>query len=147
MTLMRREGPESLVLVAGQRLWKLPPALANCQSVLVWPWTRTSAADRAPIVVESDFLLWTLNDLLRTSALLVQPLASSADAEARSQPSLLEHVLNGYRHMQYTKFRHFCTGLSPLTAFFAISCLLARCDGDVDDLRSRSIAVRRACKL
>lgn len=31
-------GPASLVLVAGQRLWRLPGQLSRCSHALVWPW-------------------------------------------------------------------------------------------------------------
>ena len=36
--LALRSGPPSVVLVAGQRLWRLPPQLAACSHALLWPW-------------------------------------------------------------------------------------------------------------
>jgi hypothetical protein len=36
-TAMRR-GPVSVVLVCGQRLWRLPPQLQHCSHALLWPW-------------------------------------------------------------------------------------------------------------
>ena len=36
--LALRAGPPSVVLVAGQRLWRLPPQLASCTHALLWPW-------------------------------------------------------------------------------------------------------------
>ena len=36
--LALRAGPPSVVLVAGQRLWRLPPQLAACTHALLWPW-------------------------------------------------------------------------------------------------------------
>lgn len=59
-----------MVLVAGQRFWRLPAQLDSCTHALVWRWS----AHGAPLMVEADSLLWTLNELLRDSALLIQPL-------------------------------------------------------------------------
>lgn len=36
--LALRAGPPSVVLVAGQCLWRLPPQLAACSHALLWPW-------------------------------------------------------------------------------------------------------------
>lgn len=36
--LAARAGPPGVVLVAGQRLWRLPPQLAACSHALLWPW-------------------------------------------------------------------------------------------------------------
>ena len=33
-----RAGPLSVVLVCGQRLWRLPPQLLGCTHCLIWPW-------------------------------------------------------------------------------------------------------------
>ena len=33
-----RAGPLSVVLVCGQRLWRLPPQLLSCTHCLIWPW-------------------------------------------------------------------------------------------------------------
>ena len=33
-----RSGPASLVLVAGQQLWRLPQPLATASHAFVWPW-------------------------------------------------------------------------------------------------------------
>ena len=35
-------GPQSVVLVCGQRLWHLPPQLQAASHVLVWPWDMDS---------------------------------------------------------------------------------------------------------
>ena len=35
-------GPVSVVLVCGQRLWRLPPQLAACSHALLWPWNAES---------------------------------------------------------------------------------------------------------
>lgn len=58
------------MLVAGQRFWRLPPQLDSCTHALVWRWSSYGA----PLTVEADSLLWSLNELLRDSALLIQPL-------------------------------------------------------------------------
>ncbi len=64
-------GPISLVLVKGQRLWRLPPFLQDCQGATVWLWS--GASKGSPVTAEADHLLWTLNVHLSSSALIVQP--------------------------------------------------------------------------
>ena len=64
-------GPLSLVLVKGQRLWRLPPFLQDRPGATVWLWS--GAGKGGPVAVEADHLLWTLNVHLSSSALIVQP--------------------------------------------------------------------------
>ena len=64
-------GPVSLVLVKGQRLWRLPPFIQDCRGATVWLWS--GAGKGSPVAVEADHLLWTLNVHLSSSALIVQP--------------------------------------------------------------------------
>ena len=35
-------GPPSIMLVCGQRIWRLPPQLAGCTHALLWPWDQTA---------------------------------------------------------------------------------------------------------
>uniref|UniRef100_A0A383VSL6 FAM91 C-terminal domain-containing protein n=1 Tax=Tetradesmus obliquus TaxID=3088 RepID=A0A383VSL6_TETOB len=68
-------GPLSLVLVAGQRVWRLPGQLEGCTHALLWGWA--AAADgwaASPLLVEGSSLLCSLNELLARTAVLVQPL-------------------------------------------------------------------------
>ena len=37
-----RAGPLSVVLVCGQRLWRLPPQLRDASHALLWPWNMDS---------------------------------------------------------------------------------------------------------
>ena len=64
-------GPLSLVLVKGQRLWRLPPFLQACAGATVWLWS--GAGKGGPVHVDGDHLLWSLNAHLSSSALLIQP--------------------------------------------------------------------------
>ena len=64
-------GPISLMLVKGQRLWRLPPFLQDCHCATVWLWS--GAGKGSPVTAEADHLLWTLNVHLSSSALIVQP--------------------------------------------------------------------------
>ncbi len=69
------QGPLTVVLVCGQRLWRLPPHLASCTHVLVWPWDLESVrAQTSPVMLESAFLLFSLNEYLSRTAVMVQPL-------------------------------------------------------------------------
>lgn len=69
------EGPLTVVLVCGQRLWRLPPQLASCTHVLVWPWDLEAVrAQSSPVMLDSAFLLFTLNEYLSRTAIMVQPL-------------------------------------------------------------------------
>ena len=49
---------------------------------MVWRW----GVSGAPLTVEADSLLWTLNELLRDSAILIQPLCLP-DAAVRYPPA------------------------------------------------------------
>ena len=64
-------GPVSLVLVKGQRMWRLPPFLQDCAGATVWLWS--GAGKGGPVHVDGDHLLWSLNAHLSSSALLIQP--------------------------------------------------------------------------
>ena len=69
------QGPLTVVLVCGQRLWRLPPHLASCTHCLVWPWDLESVrAQSSPVMLESAFLLFSLNEYLSRTAVMVQPL-------------------------------------------------------------------------
>ena len=69
------QGPLTVVLVCGQRLWRLPPQLASCSHALVWPWDLESVrAQSSPVMLESAFLLFSLNEYLSRTAIMVQPL-------------------------------------------------------------------------
>lgn len=41
-------GPLSVVLVCGQRIWRLPPQLAGCTHVLIWPWDMDAVRAQVP---------------------------------------------------------------------------------------------------
>ena len=70
-----RCGPPSLVFVCGQRVWRLPPQLVGCSHALIWPWnTDAVRAQSVPVLVDATFLLYTLNEYLGRTALMVQPL-------------------------------------------------------------------------
>ncbi|EFJ51519.1 hypothetical protein VOLCADRAFT_103430 [Volvox carteri f. nagariensis] len=78
-----RCGPTSYVFVCGQRVWRLPHPLDRCTHALCTPWDEDTEPGRGGkahgtegqmMVVESSFLLYTLNDLLSRTAVLVQPL-------------------------------------------------------------------------
>ncbi|KAK9836344.1 hypothetical protein WJX81_007135 [Elliptochloris bilobata] len=84
-----RAGPPGVVLVAGQRLWRLPPQLAACTHALLWPWDLDALrAQEAPVPVEAGFLLYTLNDVLSRTALLVQPLTLAPGDDFSDVPCL-----------------------------------------------------------
>ena len=69
------QGPLTVVLVCGQRLWRLPPQLASCSHALVWPWDLEAVrAQSSPVMLESAFLLFSLNEYLSRTAIMVQPL-------------------------------------------------------------------------
>ena len=60
---------------------------------MVWRW----GVSGAPLTVEADSLLWTLNELLRDSAILIQPLCLP-DAAVRHPPAaqgLVHHEMYG----------------------------------------------------
>ena len=76
------QGPLTVVLVCGQRLWRLPPQLASCTHALVWPWDLESVrAQTSPVLLEGAFLLFTLNEYLSRTAIMVQPLNLAEGAE------------------------------------------------------------------
>ena len=69
------EGPLTVVLVCGQRLWRLPPHLASCTHALVWPWDLESVrAQSSPVLLDAAFLLFSLNEYLSRTAIMVQPM-------------------------------------------------------------------------
>ncbi|CAK0785595.1 hypothetical protein CVIRNUC_008805 [Coccomyxa viridis] len=77
-----RAGPLSVVLACGQRLWRLPQQLLGSSHCLIWPWdSQAVRAHEVPIAVDSSFLLFTLNEYLSRTALLVQPLHLAPGAE------------------------------------------------------------------
>ena len=79
------QGPLTVVLVCGQRLWRLPPQLASCSHVLVWPWDLESVrAQTSPVLLESAFLLFSLNEYLSRTAIMVQPLDLPEGADLAS---------------------------------------------------------------
>ena len=41
-------GPLSIVLVCGQRIWRLPPHLATCTHALLWPWNLDAVRAQVP---------------------------------------------------------------------------------------------------
>lgn len=70
-----QQGPPSLVMPAGQRLWRLPPPLQDATHALVWPWSPVAVrAEAVPLLLPAAFLLLQLNEALTQSALLIQPL-------------------------------------------------------------------------
>ncbi|GIM16671.1 hypothetical protein Vretimale_19263 [Volvox reticuliferus] len=78
-----RCGPASYVFVCGQRVWRLPHPLDRCTHALLTPWDedtepgksgRSHGTEGQMMLVESSFLLYTLNELLSRTAVLVQPL-------------------------------------------------------------------------
>lgn len=77
-----QQGPLTVVLVCGQRLWRLPPQLASCSHALVWPWDLESVrAQTSPVLLEGAFLLFSLNEYLSRTAIMVQPLDLAEGAE------------------------------------------------------------------
>ena len=79
------QGPLTLVLVCGQRLWRLPPHLASCTHVLVWPWDLESVrAQTSPVMLEAAFLLFSLNEYLSRTAVMVQPLTLPEGSDVAS---------------------------------------------------------------
>ncbi|GLC36568.1 hypothetical protein PLESTM_000461100 [Pleodorina starrii] len=78
-----RCGPASYVFVCGQRVWRLPHPVDRCTHALLTPWDedaesgkggRAHGTEGQMMLVESSFLLYTLNELLSRTAVLVQPL-------------------------------------------------------------------------
>ncbi|KAG2449449.1 hypothetical protein HYH02_005596 [Chlamydomonas schloesseri] len=86
-----RCGPQSLVFVCGQRVWRLPHPLDRCTHALLTAWeeegaegshgaggggsrARAHGSDGGATLVEAPFLLYTLNEMLSRTAVLVQPL-------------------------------------------------------------------------
>ncbi|GIL62622.1 hypothetical protein Vafri_16817 [Volvox africanus] len=78
-----RCGPASYVFVCGQRVWRLPHPLDRCTHALLTPWDedtepgkggKSHGTEGQMMLVESSFLLYTLNELLSRTAVLVQPL-------------------------------------------------------------------------
>jgi len=91
-------GPQSLVLAAGQQFKRLPSILllnhnsdddndddggnnnnkSNrcCTHAYIWPWDCQAVKEKmcAPLLVESRFLLYTLNEMLTRTGVLIQPL-------------------------------------------------------------------------
>jgi hypothetical protein len=55
-----RSGPVSLVLAAGQRLWRLPPQLEHCSHAMLWGWDPEPRAglDSQPALVEGELWWW-----------------------------------------------------------------------------------------
>ena len=83
------QGPLTVVLVCGQRLWRLPPQLACCTHVLVWPWDLESVrAQTSPVMLESAFLLFSLNEYLSRTAVMVQPLNLPEGSDVASLSSV-----------------------------------------------------------
>lgn len=71
-------GPVTVALVRSQRLRQLPPPLSGCWKALVWSWDGSSiggvGAKAEGTLVEGNILLHVINQLLRVTAALVQPL-------------------------------------------------------------------------
>jgi hypothetical protein len=90
-------GPPSLVIPAGRRLLRLPPLLAGCSAVLVWPWDcRAVRAPRcAPTALPAAALLASLNQYLAKTAVLVQPLHGAMPAEGAQNEAQQESALKG----------------------------------------------------
>ncbi|PSC69009.1 puromycin-sensitive aminopeptidase isoform X1 [Micractinium conductrix] len=80
-------GPRSLVLAAGQQLRRLPGELllaaGGATHALLWPFDAGAVRAQAlPVLVERPFLLFTLNEYLARTALLVQPVRLTGGAAA-----------------------------------------------------------------
>lgn len=84
------------MLVCGQRVWRLPHPLDSCTHALVTLWDPEADPQRVrahgaegsgPTLVEAPFLLYTLNELLSRTAVLVQPLWC---AEPESCPDVVD---------------------------------------------------------
>lgn len=99
-----QQGPLTVVLVCGQRLWRLPPQLASCTHALVWPWDLESVrAQTSPVLLEGAFLLFSLNEYLSRTAVMVQPLNLAEGAEMSNlravqiplPPAGKSHLLEG----------------------------------------------------
>lgn len=91
---LARCGPKTLVFVCGQRVWRLPPELETCTHALLWPWdghvrvgAAATAGDGSPQLVEMSFLLYTLNDMLVKTAVMVQPLTFDLEADDTLGPA------------------------------------------------------------
>ncbi|GBF94849.1 hypothetical protein Rsub_08021 [Raphidocelis subcapitata] len=84
-------GPLSLVLAAGQRLWRLPPQLEHCSHALLWSWDPEPRANMEgpPQLVEGALLLASLNEMLSRAPVMAQPLLFSepvgSDGDAGGQ--------------------------------------------------------------
>lgn len=87
---LRRCGPPSFAFVCGQRLLRLPHPLGRATHALLSPWEQDPDVGRArahgsegqATLVEAPLLLYTLNELLGRTAVLVQPFTVRASARA-----------------------------------------------------------------
>ncbi|KAJ4843528.1 hypothetical protein Tsubulata_016330 [Turnera subulata] len=72
-------GPLSVVLMKGQSLRMLPAPLAGCEKALIWSWDGSTVGGLGGkfegTLVKGGILLHCLNSLLKSSAVLVQPLS------------------------------------------------------------------------
>eukprot|EP00798_Chlamydomonas_sp_ICE-L_P005845 gene5845-6131_t len=72
-----RCGPQSLVFKCGQRVWRLPSQLEACTHAMLWPWDidpDPASRAKAAVATEASFLLYHLNEMLGSTAVMVQPL-------------------------------------------------------------------------
>jgi len=107
-------GPQSLVLAAGQQFKRLPSILllnhnsddddgnnkSNssrcCTYAYIWPWDCQAVKEKmcAPLLVESRFLLYTLNEMLTRTGVLIQPLyigtSRKDDSSELAQPEMID---------------------------------------------------------
>lgn len=71
-------GPLSVVLMKGQCLWMLPAPLTDCEKALIWSWdgsvTGGLGGKFEGSLVNGNILLHCLNLMLKSSAVLVQPI-------------------------------------------------------------------------
>eukprot|EP00898_Chlorokybus_atmophyticus_P002057 jgi/Chlat1/2852/Chrsp194S00788 len=84
-------GLPTLALAQGQRLRLLPPALAGTQRVLLCPWDDlgdVGGGKGEPWAVSRDTLLGTLNDCLRSTAVLAQPLPDEGDSDGKGHTAV-----------------------------------------------------------
>ncbi|GMH37437.1 hypothetical protein BSKO_05310 [Bryopsis sp. KO-2023] len=70
-----RQGPVSIVFMRGQRVHELPSIINTCSLAFLRVWGPVS---KFPVVVGQPFLLHYLNTLLKTNAVMLQPLCSDA---------------------------------------------------------------------
>ncbi|KAJ8772072.1 hypothetical protein K2173_027249 [Erythroxylum novogranatense] len=72
-------GPLSVVLMKGQCLRLLPAPLHGCEKALIWSWDDSTVGGLGckfeGTLVKGNVLLHCLNSLLKSSAILVQPLS------------------------------------------------------------------------